>query len=42
VFRTHNLRERKSRTTAQRFLLDDTGKRVLRELLQLMKPYLRA
>jgi 4-hydroxy-tetrahydrodipicolinate synthase len=44
VFRTHHLRPRKSASAAasQRSLLDDTGKHVLRELLYLMKPYLRA
>jgi 4-hydroxy-tetrahydrodipicolinate synthase len=42
VFRTHHLRPRKSATPSQRFLLDDTGKQVLREILGLMKPHLRA
>jgi hypothetical protein len=42
VFRTHHLRPRKSGAPSQRFLLDDTGKQVLREMLDLMKPHLRA
>jgi 4-hydroxy-tetrahydrodipicolinate synthase len=43
VFRGHAMRPRKSgsATASQRFLLDETGKQVFRELLQLMKPYLR-
>jgi hypothetical protein len=43
VFRTHHLRIRKSASgaPADRFLLDETGKRVLKQMLDLMKPYLR-
>jgi dihydrodipicolinate synthase/N-acetylneuraminate lyase len=42
VFRTHHLRPRKSGSGSQRFLLDDAGKQVLRELVTLLKPSFRA
>lgn len=42
VFKTHRTRDRQAGTGGARARLDDTSKRVLREMLDLMKPYLRA
>src|SRR4051794_4158323 len=42
VFKTHALRSRSGTAPEQRFLVDETGKKVLRETLDLMKPVLRA
>ncbi|MFZ0589137.1 MAG: dihydrodipicolinate synthase family protein, partial [Bryobacteraceae bacterium] len=42
VFKTYNLRTRPGGALGNGTPLDETGKQVLRELLDLMKPYLRA
>ena len=44
VFKTYSSRQRPNEIagTANRTLLDETGKQVLREILDLMKPHLRA
>jgi len=42
VFKTYGLRHRNGTAPQNRFLVDDRGKQVLREMLDLMKPVLRA
>jgi len=42
VFKTYGLRSRNGANAERRFLVDEPGKKILRETLDLMKPVLRA